>query len=362
MFSPKTVFVVGAGASRDFGFPTGDDLRLEIVRVLTGFLPQNFSTDCQFCAAVLKKSNGRMARLGQYQSAAQRLISALPLAISIDNLLHAHRNDSEMVFLGKLAICHVILSKENQSPLFYESENIRDKVQNINFESSSINASWYLPLMRLLNMGKDLEMVQTIFENIAFIIWNYDRCIEHFLVNSIMKYFNVSEKIAISAMNELRIIHPYGQVGKLPWQEISGVETKFGEKYPNLQEISDSILTFTESAEEGVRQRAVDLVQGAETLVFMGFGYLPQNVKLMTVDSHSNVKRIFSTTYGVGERDVPIIESELSEMIKRYAWFKGKVSFPGRQEPEFRFYDEPGTCRDLMDHNWLRLTRQQVKM
>lgn len=34
MFSPKTVFVLGAGASHDLKLPTGDDLRTDLMGVL----------------------------------------------------------------------------------------------------------------------------------------------------------------------------------------------------------------------------------------------------------------------------------------------------------------------------------------
>ncbi len=363
MFSPKTVFIIGAGASHDFGFPTGDGLRIEIARTLEQLVVQIVSMDDPFVQAVYGASAAVefQSEWGEYCKAAKRLLAALPLAISIDNLLHAHRHDPRMVLLGKLAICSVIITKERASPLFMSDEARSGDFQLAAMDSPEFTESWHLPLMRLLGMGKDLDQLNSLFENTAFIVWNYDRCMEHFLVNAIMRYFDVDAVRAAEIVDTVSIVHPYGQAGKLPWQQGTGPTAKYGDPRPPLLEMAKSILTFTESADDGVRATAVDLVEGAETLVFMGFGFLPQNMKLLTTQSKSSVRRVFATTYGVGDDDVAIIRREVGEMIKCDAWYQGKVTLTGigglNRRPDFHFYAERGSCRDLMDHNWLRLTR-----
>lgn len=363
MFSPRTVFIVGAGASSDFGFPTGDGLRVEITRTLERLFKKAVSMDDPFVHAVNEVCCAGNAQLewNEYRKAAKRLLAALPLAISIDNLLHAHRQDDRMVLLGKLAICSVIIAKERSSPLFAGDVARTGDVQPAPMESPKFTQSWHLPLMRLLGMGKDLNQLDSLFENTAFIIWNYDRCLEHFLVSAIMRYFDVNDSRASEIVGGVLAIHPYGQTGLLPWQPGTGPRADYGDRWPPLREIAESILTFTESADEGVRAQAVDLVEGAETLIFMGFGFLPQNMSLLTTEITSSVKRVFATTYGIGDDDVAIIRHEVGEMIKRDPWFKGKIPMTGlariNERPDFRFYAERGTCRDLMDHNWLRLTR-----
>lgn len=360
MFSPKTVFIVGAGASCDFGLPTGDELRQEISHTIKTLLSTNTSHDNPFIRAV--HNAARISGDGgwqEYSNAAHRLLAALPLAISIDNLLHAHRHDHRMVLIGKLAICAVILSKERSSPLFNASRQMQGGVARAEMNTPALAKSWYLPLMRLLGMGKRLDQLPSLFENVAFIVWNYDRCLEHFLATAIMDYFNVDTNAAISAIATLQIVHPYGVAGRLPWQTGTGPVAQFGDDWPPLREIADSILTFTESTDEGVREQARNLIQNAQTLVSMGFGFLPQNMNLLTVTHPSSVKRVFATTLNVGDDDVAIVKAEISDMIKCDAWYQGRLPFNahGREDTVFRFYAERGTCRQLMDHNWLRLTR-----
>lgn len=361
MFSPKTVFVVGAGASHDFGFPTGDELRFEIAQTLGRLFGRVVSFDDSFVNAVndVCREGNVQFEWDEYRKAASRLLAALPLAISIDNLLHAHRQDHRMVLLGKLAICSVIIGKERASPLFGGDHTSASFVQPAPMDSPKFTQSWHLPLMRLLGMGKDLNQLDTLFENTAFIVWNYDRCLEHFLINAIIRYFDVDDDQAAKIVNNVSAVHPYGRAGQLPWQVGTDPVAQYGDHWPPLREIAESILTFTESADEGVRAQAVDLIEGAETLVFTGFGFLPQNMQLLTTDATSSVRRVFATTYGVGDDDVAVIRREVGEMIKRDPWFQGKLPTHGfADRPDFRFYAERGTCRNLMDHNWLRLTRE----
>ncbi|MCW2369939.1 hypothetical protein [Sphingobium sp. B11D3D] len=289
-----------------------------------------------------------------YLDAAVRIRFALPMAISIDNLLHTHRNDKLMIRMGKLAIATTILEKEAHSYLCPEEPRKREGVDVAVTNTERIAKSWYLPLMRLLVTGRTLEELERIFENVAFVVFNYDRCLEHFLVNAVINYFNVDPRTAIATVNRITILHPYGQVGHFAWQEGArdSVTSSFGNAEGKLIEIADQLLTFTESAEEGVVIQTRALVAGAETLVFMGFGFLPQNMELLTVANPAATKRVFLTTKGIGDDDVEIVINELRHVLQR----KPTSERAGRDN-RFQAFVERGTCRELMDHHWLRLTR-----
>lgn len=276
------------------------------------------------------------------------------MAVSIDNLLHTHRNDELMIRMGKLAIATSILEKEAQSYLCPKEPRLRGNVEVAVTNTKDMAKSWYLPLMRLLVTGRTLEELEKIFENVAFVVFNYDRCLEHFLVNAVINYFNVEPKTAIDTVNKITILHPYGQVGHFTWQEGAkdSVVSSFGDAEGRLIEIANQLLTFTQSAAEGVAEKARSLVAGSETLVFMGFGFLPQNMQLLTVPDPAATKRVFLTTKGIGDDDVEIVVNELRHVLK----LKSTPERAGRVN-HFHAFVERGTCRDLMDHHWLRLTR-----
>jgi len=290
----------------------------------------------------------------RYLDAAVRIRYALPMAVSIDNLLHTHRNDELMVQMGKLAIATSILEKEAQSYLCPKEPRRRGDVEVAVANTKDMAKSWYLPLMRLLVTGRTLEELGRIFENVAFVVFNYDRCLEHFLVNAVINYFNACPEVAINTVNRITILHPYGQVGHFAWQDGArdSVISSFGKAEGKLIEIADQLLTFTESAAEGVAKKTRALVANSETLVFMGFGFLPQNMELLTVPDPAATKRVFLTTKGIGEDDVEIVINELRHVLQR----KSTTERAGRAN-HFQAFVERGTCRELMDHHWLRLTR-----
>lgn len=358
MFSPKTVFVLGAGASHDLKLPTGEELRTDLMGVLERDGQNHCFRNEQFNRSVMNLCGREDANwtvpFQRYLDVAVQIRYALPMAVSIDNLLHTHRNDQLMIRMGKLAIATSILEKEAQSYLCPQEPRRRGGVEVAVTNTERMAKSWYLPLMRLLVTGRTLEELGRIFENIAFVVFNYDRCLEHFLVNAVINYFNVDPRTAIDTVNRITIIHPYGQVGHFVWQDGAkdSVTSSFGNAEGKLIEIADQLLTFTESAEEGVVRETRALVAGAETLVFMGFGFLPQNMELLTVANPAATKRVFLTTKSIGDDDVEIVINELRHVLQR----KPTTERAGRGN-HFQAFVERGTCRELMDHHWLRLTR-----
>ena len=359
MFSPRTVFVLGAGASVDLNLPSGDDLRKDLMKVLERDSVHARFCNEQFNGAILQLCKNRgghdwTMHFEEFADAAVRIRYALPMTVSIDNLLHTHRKDRVMIQVGKIAIATVILEKEASSYLTPKIPSKRDRIEVAVTNTATMAKTWYLPLMRLLATGRTVEEIGAIFQNVAFVVFNYDRCLEHFLVNAIINYFNVSSRVAAETVNQLNIIHPYGQVGYLGWQNHppDGVVSSFGRSEGNLIEIAEQILTFTESANEGVIRETKNLITGAQTLVMMGFGFLPQNMELLRVDHRSEITRVFVTTLGIGDDDVEIVIAEIREMIQR----RPTQETGGRMD-RFQPFVERGTCRALMDHHWLRLTR-----
>ena len=358
MFEQGTVFIVGAGGSYELDLPLGETLMDQISGLLETEL--NRFRDPVVQKIMISIAQGRVKdnwgdSLTRLSISAKRLVDALPFAMSIDNLLDAHRHDEDIVLIGKIGISRAILEAERNSNLRYfispsAPGGLPDRITNA---SSRFKNSWYPALMRLLNAGLPLADLGRMFENVSFITFNYDRCLEHFLINGIIRYYGVDLATAVETMRNLRIVHIYGAVGSLPWMGRPN-PTHFGDvETPNLLAIAQEIQTFTESANSGLVQQAHDMIKGARTLVFMGFGFLPQNVNLLGVEGTA-VSRVFMTTCGISDSDVPIVESEMSDLL-------GKKL---EQNPfimdanSYSLFNERGTCSDLMKNHWLRMTRQ----
>lgn len=103
----------------------------------------------------------------------------MALAPSIDNYVHSHKDDVALNVVAKLAITKVILDAEKSSNLFDVniSRGRRDEVQ---FDFGKIKNSWIVKLWRVLAEDVDKSDVSKMFCGVKFVIFNYDRCIEHF--------------------------------------------------------------------------------------------------------------------------------------------------------------------------------------
>ena len=119
MFPRQTVFIVGAGASHDFGLPTGDELRDTLIGLLARhdehfrFRHRHLNDAVQ--SLTIKSGGQWTTHFQKYLDAASRIQLGLPLAISIDNYLHAHRDDEIVQSMGKIAITTAILEAERST-------------------------------------------------------------------------------------------------------------------------------------------------------------------------------------------------------------------------------------------------------
>jgi hypothetical protein len=103
---PKTVLVLGAGASYEVGLPIGDTLKEQIAGSL-GFKPNQpgqlrGDEAILGCFRILAKKAGT-GELNRWYAACRQIVDGMPHAISIDNYLH-QRGDADIDLCGKLAI------------------------------------------------------------------------------------------------------------------------------------------------------------------------------------------------------------------------------------------------------------------
>lgn len=304
----KTVFVVGAGASTDFGLPIGSKLadniraRLEIELAGGWRLP------------------GSILELNitpEVQAAAEDLRGGLVLARSIDRLLDS-RNDRPLVLeIGKRAIAALIgdaegedetatLALEPVDPLFIgePEEWNRNQIQDVLVKS---NDSWLARLFGLLCEGVSPSDANIVFENCSFITFNYDRCIEHYLGMAFQHVMNRSGSDAIKLTDQIPIIHIYGSLGPLPNSE--GIGIPFAPLNGTIDESAGSIRTFTEGVPDKTRDEARNLIKQAEHVVFLGFAFDKLNIEALFDQPLTTDQLISGTVCGLNLSDFKRIET-----------------------------------------------------
>lgn len=160
--------------------------------------------------------------------------------------------------------------------------------------------------------------ISKLFENTSFITFNYDRCIEHFLVNSVANYYGVPPYEVSAVVNHVTIRHPYGVVGLLPWQvQTQGVRpVPFGRvENADLFDVAHQINTFTEQQEDNEKLAAIRrTVQEAEVIVFLGFAFHERNMELLSPGDRCRAKKIYLTRMGISS-DMSIVINSIKNTL-----------------------------------------------
>jgi hypothetical protein len=320
MFKSKTLFIVGAGASCEVGLPSGAELKAKIADRLDIKFADGYSQssgDRKIVEALRKhvKEVENNRDINPYLGPAWQIKSALPLALSIDNYIDAHRGDKKIELCGKLGIVSSIIASEKDSRLYFNERNSEKFDTNL-------KGAWYAYFFQRLTENVDKSRVGEIFKNVSIVTFNYDRCIEHFLKHSLAIYYGLDDREAEEIISTLVILHPYGQVGYLPWQRNNQRATVgFGGTYSgdfDLLAVAGQIKTFTEQFEEGDALKTIrDEVAEAEVIVFLGFAFADQNMELLNPNRPTKAKRAYATAYRVSASDREVINEKIGELLSR---------------------------------------------
>ncbi len=317
MFQSKTLFVVGAGASKEARLPTGNELTATIankVDIQFGEFTKQLRGSFEIARALtlhVKDVDGQPGDVNDYFAACWHIRDAMPQASSIDDFID-HQGDDKVELCGKLAIVHSILEAERNSLLFV---NERERHPTINFDG--LEGTWYKSFMQILIDGSRKENINQLFEGMSFITFNYDRCIEHFLFHALQNYYKIKPDEAAGIMQGFKIFHPYGMVGRMQWQGEGG-STAFGADVSgrNLLSLAEQIKTYTERAtDEAAMTEIRRAVLEAEIIVFLGFAFHQQNMRLIDPDIQGNAKRVFATARGISDSDCDIVRKQILDLF-----------------------------------------------
>ncbi|WP_457091423.1 hypothetical protein [Microvirga sp. P5_D2] len=354
MFKSKTLFIVGAGASYEVGLPIGTGLKQMIASRLDFYFEgRELSHGDDAIMGALRRhifDNEPDPKTTPYVLAGRNISAALPQAISIDNFLDAHRDDARINICGKLGIVSSILQAERESKLYFDM---------FNSESfpTELGGAWHSLFFQRLTEGVPKADLNTIFDNVSFITFNYDRCIEHFLYNALKIYYGIEEGLASEIMSRLKVYHPYGRVGYLPWQEGYVPTVPFGgdrDRYDDLLTLAGQIKTFTEQIADGDDLRAIRReVEEAEVIIFLGFAYADQNMELLKPAKRSQALRVFATAKGISKSDCEVVEEQIADLLFRD---RNTLQTGGIDDFKFELRNDL-TCSELFVEYWRSITR-----
>jgi hypothetical protein len=315
----NVVVVVGAGAGPAFNFPTGEGLIGGLADSLNfGFHPQELNRWATGDEAIWQQiRNAHSGNSREYMAAGRELSAGIRHFRSVDDYLYSRGDDSKIVEVGKVGIAALINRWESGCRLRELDRNTGSRAQII----QEFGKTWLAKIFRHLVTGVLRADVQNVFSEIAFINFNYDRCVEQYLYWAVQAAFGVDGKTA-AAMAKLEIIHPYGTIGPLPWQEHEGKPVGFGAKMDdiNVVEMAEKISTFREQRKDIEQQEAMRrLLTSAGYNLFLGFGFHPQNMDIIALPAEvqERPRRVIGTSYEASDEDVGVFRNRINHALRR---------------------------------------------
>ena len=271
MIKKPTVLILGAGASSPFHYPLGVELRNEICGEL---YPQ-------------KRRYQTLINTGFAHDEIKNFRDALYYSgkSSVDAFLE-HR--SEFVNIGKIAIAATLIPNESEPILFRNTEE-----------------NWYMYLYKIMNSSFD-EFGKN---NISMLTFNYDRSIEHFLFLALKNSYGKNDKECAEKLRTIPILHLYGNLNDLPWQN------EDGRPYNNetsdisaLKKSASRIRIIHEDIEKDPTfQKAHEILNKAEKIIFLGFGYNQTNLNRLKIKDCFG-KDIQGTCHGLPPAEISEVE------------------------------------------------------
>ncbi len=294
----NALFVLGAGASCPYGFPSGEELRKLII--------DRYVEDCKEYLTAQQASG---ALIPSEEKRAREFVETFRKSTTMSIDLFLARNPEYSV-QGKRAIILRILAAERES---HFREDVKDSKQD-----------WYRWLWkRLTDELERKEDYSRFHENdISFITFNYDRSLEYFLYDSFVNSFkSIPGPKIIEQLNHIRICHIFGQVAPLEWQGPGWIE--YGANLDQVRSsicenvvvpsVCENVKIVYEKGENPKLKDAQELIGKANRIFFLGFGYAKENLAAIGVPGVlKNVDQIFGTALGL----TPIERARVSSSLQ----------------------------------------------
>jgi hypothetical protein len=318
MFRKSTVFVLGAGASWHYGYPTGEGLIDSVMSMasrLSGYCEQRLRSGQvvqiipQYVEERIDSTKGIAGAKGGWETVrdecelfCDRLKAVRPLLID-----HFLAWNEELRPIGKLMIAAAILECEASWLRVRVNQNSRDITKP---------DDWYRFIIHKLvyGCGKSSELLDNI---VHFITFNYDTSLEYHLFRALTAIDLLQRADVEKFFRDDRIIHVYGSVHpEIPKDEdgidlisaqnlghVFGSPLNHGEEFEPRKTFLDRCLAASanlrtvdphdkEEDEESL-SRARQWVADAEVVYILGYGFDQNNNRRIGLDpTLSNTSKV----------------------------------------------------------------------
>ncbi|MEO1488443.1 MAG: hypothetical protein AAFR88_03260 [Pseudomonadota bacterium] len=280
MIRTETTLVIGAGANCEIEMPDGAEL---LNRIAAGFDFERLGTQLQTrdmvaLAHIFEAVAERLDTTPEaLQEAGQTIRFASLVTSSIDQVLEQYGGNPLVIAVGKIALAYYALQAESKSTLAIEPRTPGE----LPLRGTE---NWLFQLGQLITKGVPRAQAEQCFDKLSIVCFNYDRAIEHYMPWVLNMAFGMPmEEACQMVASHMRIVHPYGFVGPLPWQFAAGQPAEWGDEEP--EDWLALSRNFYTASERGKDRRfssflMAEIAQGRR-LGFLGFGFDPMNTSML---------------------------------------------------------------------------------
>lgn len=296
MITKSTVLILGAGASKPYGYPLGSELRQRLI-------DENLFHEAIKVEVLKRQDVVSFCETFRY--------SGMP---SIDAFLsrrgHHKAASDEISFevVGKLGIALALRERATFGGLFHRRADA--EADHIDVEDN-----WYEYLWVRLTDGVTKENIHRFGNNrLKIVTFNYDTSLEQYLFTALKNAYGLDDIHAMRYLSQIPIHHVYGQL-KFGTHELCPDPLMYGVGGRDLiADDADSIQVIDEHRNDSipVLEACSSSISHADRIVCLGFGFDTINVQRLGIvkalhdrcdeQFRSNAKRapdVICTTLGL---------------------------------------------------------------
>ncbi len=303
------VFVIGAGCSVPYGFPTGAMLmeKLKSFDYGTKFPRKNYSDGDIFLVDLYQEyfgysSTDNKRQYGkdyawvlpytEHENFYNQLMDeiVLPFSRSVRNSMMVSTDEflknrlsqekSNEVDFGKRLIAYEILKAEQTSRLW--------------------NIDWIQHLLSRIDQQPNWK---EILKQTVFLTFNYDRVLEYCIFLYLTSDKQYADATAHAFIKEMQILHVNGFIGPLEKIPFGAVENG---KYQEIAKRMETVWEKRLNRDEFEKEKYQDLLKNAQRVYFMGFSYIPDNLESIGIPRGAEIIRnakVYATAMGLSPQN-----------------------------------------------------------
>lgn len=323
------VFVIGAGCSVPYGFPTGATLmqNLKIFDYgrkfprdpndssdifLVDLYQEHFGYSSTDNKIKYQSDYAMVLPYPEHEKLYNQLMDAivLPFSQSVRNSMMVSTDEflknrlgqkqNEQADFGKRLIAYEILKAEQTSRLW--------------------SIDWIQHLLSRIDQQPNWK---EILKQTVFLTFNYDRVLEYCIFLYLTSDKQYADADAHAFIKEMQIHHVNGFIGSLEEIPFGAVENG---KYQEIAKRMETVWEKRQNRDESEKERYQGFLKNAQRVYFMGFSYIPDNLESIGIPRGAEIIRnakVYATAMGLS-----------SQNRLRISTYLDLKDFEKRNEPE----------------------------